>query len=376
MPHLPDQTDHTMSFGDHLEELRRRVLLCLLVPIPVAVVTFFLSETLINWLALPLYDALAAHGLRTRVQSLSPPEVLVAQIKLSFIAAIIISGPWILWQAWQFIRPGLHHHERRFVHLLIPGSVVLTISGVALMYFAMLPLMLRVLIGFGTDLEIRVDAPPVDPRVEHVLSAGVELPVLYERPSPLSPGDAWLAWPDLELFVAVPDPEGGVEVIEVEPPMSGAVAQEFRISTYLSFVLILMLGIVIAFQMPLVILLLGWLGLASPAWLRRHRRYAALVCGIVSAVITPADVISMVMMLAPLYGLYELGIVLLVIAPVSAVAEGRVFDWKRVAGSRGTDKGDSKTSQPVEPAQPTSTIPRRQSADESQSEPVDGEKDR
>ena len=85
-----------------------------------------------------------------------------------------------------------------------------------------------------------------------------------------------------------------------------------------------MLGIAIAFQMPLVILLLGWLGLATPEWLKSKRKYALLICGVIAAVTTPADVISMIAMLIPLYALYELGIILVQFIPASAIAEGRI----------------------------------------------------
>ena len=79
------------------------------------------------------------------------------------------------------------------------------------------------------------------------------------------------------------------------------------------------------YQMPLVILLLGWVGIVNPDKLRRNRKYALLVCAIVSAAITPADVVSMLLMLVPLYGLYEFGILLLHFTPADRVASGRIF---------------------------------------------------
>jgi hypothetical protein len=98
--------------------------------------------------------------------------------------------------------------------------------------------------------------------------------------------------------------------------------------------------------MPLVVVLLGWLGLASVDWLRAHRRYALFICGIVSAVITPStDIISMLVMLGPLYGLYELGIVLLTFAPAAKVADGTVLTWKR------------PKTQPDKPAAQSANVP-------------------
>ncbi|UCD75524.1 MAG: twin-arginine translocase subunit TatC [Phycisphaerales bacterium] len=335
-----ENTDaYTMSFGDHLEELRKRLLLALVVPLPVAVGLFFVSKTLVLVLMRPLVQVLEGQNLPSQVQSLSPPEVILVQLKLSVILAIVLSAPWILWQLWLFIRPGLYKHERRFVYLLLPGSFVLSIVGLALMYFVMLPLMLLVLIKFGVALQQPADLIPYDASsVEVAEGAGTPAPtlqVLEEDPPSPAPGQIWLKMPEGDLKVAVLS--GGAEegqdqwLAILRWPMApdGLVSQQYRIKDYVGFVLLLMAGIAIAFQMPLVILLLGWLGLASADWLRQRRRYALLVCGVVSALITPADVVSMLMMLLPLYGLYELGILLLLIAPASKVASGATFQWPR-----------------------------------------------
>ena len=81
-----------------------------------------------------------------------------------------------------------------------------------------------------------------------------------------------------------------------------------------------MFSIAIAFQLPMVMLLLGWLDVLRPEWLRQNRTYALLVLALVSAIITPQDVVSMLMMLIPLYLLYELGIQLIVWVPMSRVS--------------------------------------------------------
>ena len=70
----------------------------------------------------------------------------------------------------------------------------------------------------------------------------------------------------------------------------------------------------------MVMLLLGWIGVVTPDWLRKNRRYAILILALISALITPQDVISMLMMLVPLYLLFELGIQLIVWVPMSKVA--------------------------------------------------------
>ena len=381
----------TMSFGDHLDELRKRILLALVVPLPLSIIAFAFSNTLIGVLVLPLNRVLAARGLPRQMQVISPPEIVVTQLKLSVIAAIILSAPWMFWQAWKFISPGLYQHERRFVRFLIPGSAILTLCGVALMYFVMLPLMLRVLILLGSTLHLPSHSTPIDPRVEKILQQD-NLPITlrhHDPPHP-QPGEAWVVWPDMKMFVAVQEPAGEIKPIEVAKPDPPLIAQMFRLSDYVGFVLILFLGIVIAFQMPLAVVLLGWVGIVRAEWLRKQRKYAFFVCAIVAIVITPPDVVSMLIMLLPLYALYELGILLLVIAPASAVAEGRVFSWRGTAGTSAErmtikhattssasrrDKSNAQSAQVDRPAQTEGTIPQNAPLEQSLTPPVDGKKD-
>ena len=317
----------SMSFGDHLEDLRRRILWALVVPVPLAIVLFIFSDPFVEWLYRPLDGVLKAFDLPRRLQVLGPAEVLVIKLELSLIFAAILSGPWILWQGWLFVRPGLYGHERRFVYFLVPGSTVLTVTGVSLMYFVMLPLMLRMLVLFGASLQMGPADNAGDPRITAALDGATTIPVLVEAPEAPQPGDLWLLWPRLELHaaVAVVDPKLGapsVEIVKVPLPGRSMISQEFRLTTYINFVLLLMLGIVVAFQMPLVILLMGWLGLVSAEQLRAKRKYAIFICAAVAAVITPADAMSMVIMFIPLVALFELSIVLLVVVPASAIAEG------------------------------------------------------
>lgn len=370
----PDE--NTMSFGDHLDDLRRRLLLALVAPLPLFIVAFFVSDALIEWLLVPVYDVLRQHDLETDLQVLSPPEFLLTKLKLSMIAALVVSTPWILYQAWLFVAPGLYRHEQRFVRFLLPGSAVLTVAGISLLYYVMLPLMLHVLVMITANIEIDPDRWPPDQRIQEILDRPGVVPIFTTPPVAPKPGERWVIEPDGGLYVAVDGGEPGtVDVLRVRPRTGGAIAQSFRVSSVVNFTLVLAMGIVVAFQMPLVIVLLGWLNLASVGWLRRQRRYALVICGVVSAVITPADAVSMVIMLLPLYGLYELGILLLLIAPASAVAEGRLLrrgsDKGAAAGARAGGDGPRAT-QPVKPARPAETVRRGPDEEKSSGPDADG----
>jgi len=344
-----------MSFGDHLEELRHRLLLALVFPIPLAIVLFFFSNTLIQWLLLPVFRALRANGLPQRVTNLTPVEMTVTQLKLSLIFALIFSAPWVLWQAWRFIGPGLYTHEQRFVRLLIPGSFILTVVGAVLLYFVMLPLLLSVLIAASRGAEFK-GSLELDPRITANMPTSIE--IVLAAPVDPKPGQAWVIWPDLDKpSVAVPPDGGGIDVLPIPFPTGGSVAQEYRVSETINFILLLFMGVAVAFQMPLVVLLLGWVGLATTKWLRERRKYALFICGIAAAVLTPTgDMISMMILLVPLYALYELGILLLVIAPASRVSEGRILSWPLRKPS--PDKRSASPEQAAEIVQTERTVPR------------------
>lgn len=326
MPNLPaNPEDYRMAFGEHLEELRRRLIWALVVPVPLAFILFFLGDTILSWLMAPLQNVQLGYGFPQQLQVLSPPEFLIMKIKVSIIAALILSLPWILWQIWLFIGPGLYPRERRFVYFLLPGSGILTVVGVCLMYFFMLPLMLQVLMSIGGTLETPPHLIPIVADAAPTEGLG-SLPLLQEEPTSPKPGDAWILMPNGILQVAVDAQDGFVRVIQLPMEGTGAIWQVFRLTSYINFVLILLLGITIAFQMPLVIVLLGWVGIVGVDGLKRNRKWALLVCGILAAITTPADVLSMFLMLIPLYLLYEFGIILLQVVPASRLAgssEGR-----------------------------------------------------
>ena len=179
-------------------------------------------------------------------------------------------------------------------------------------------------------------------------------PVLDEDPAQPKPGQAWLSAKDQVLRIAVPtqqsSPNAVIElateasklisgetepveqrlaILEVPLTVLGGVSQEYRLSEYVNFTLILLAGSVIAFQMPIAVLLLGWVGLVSPKFLREKRRWAVFGMAIIAAVVTPPDVTSMLLLLIPLWLLYELGIILLVFVPAHRVSQGRVFSLRR-----------------------------------------------
>jgi sec-independent protein translocase protein TatC len=255
------------------------------------------------------------------VQVLSPPEFLLVEMKIAIGAAILVAGPWILYQLWKFVSPGLHKHERRFVYFLIPGSAILCVTGLSLMYYIMLPLILDFMVTLAGGVSVQTELITLGDSI-----SPLTIPILEEVPGVAAVGDAWVKMPEGVFEIAIPATEQGMlETLQLPMNQGSLISQQFQLSSYLGFVLLLMFAIGIAFQLPMVMLLLGWLGIVTPDWLRKNRKYALLILGIVSAMITPQDAVSMLMMLIPLYLLYEFGIALIVWVPVSRVA-GKIDD--------------------------------------------------
>ena len=303
----------TMSFGEHLDELRTRLIYALLGMIPIFVVALIFGGPILEFLIQPAEAQLRIAGQASRLQATGPAEVFVAYVMVALVLSILVGGPWLIYQAWLFVAPGLYQRERRFVYVLIPLSGALTVSGMLFLYYAMLPVMLGFLITFSSQVA-QISAPTAP------LPAGIVLPIapsLKADPTEPPPGAFWFNDTVTELRFALPDREGdSVEQVLGVPLTGGAmIAQQYRVSEYINMVFGLGLAFAIAFQLPLVMLLLGWSGLVDAKTLAVQRKYALLACAIAGAVLTPADPASMILLAAPLYALYELGLLLMRFVP-------------------------------------------------------------
>lgn len=343
-----------MSFGDHLEELRRRILLGIVVPVPAAILLFAFAGQIRSFLCIPLVDALLANGLPGTLQVMSPLETLMIDMKLSLIGAFIVGAPWVLWQAWLFIRPGLYQHERRFVRLLLPGSALLAAAGAALLYWVILPAMLTILVGMSAPpATLATTDPSATGDAAALVAAMPALPALSADPANPRAGQLWINTTAHAVHVAVPASgasaagdasaaDAGVQIMALPLTRPGEISQAFRLSEYLDFVLTMFLCVAIAFQLPVAMLLLSWTGLVRADWLRSKRRFALLGVVLAAAVISPGDVLSLVMLAVPLYLLFELSLVLMDVATPRAVARGTVLSGTvtRMRGGRVTDAAE------------------------------------
>ena len=255
-------TEERMSLTDHLDELRRRAILCLLAVVAGMIAAYsFYNPWILNLLRAPL-DCLAGRenpfvvdnplvrllkasspesaNLSLDLHFIGPMEVFMVKIKSSFFAGAILASPLICYQVWKFISAALKETERKVVGIFAPASLILFACGVAIAYFIMLPVILYFLV---------------------VVSGAGLVPTLI-------------------------------------------------LSKYTSMVVLCCMAFGVVFEMPLVILFLVRLGIVTPQFLAAKRKYAILAMFVISAILTPPDIVTQVMMALPMIFLYEVSILL------------------------------------------------------------------
>jgi sec-independent protein translocase protein TatC len=216
-----------------LEELRKRLIITIVTVFLTAIACFMFIEKIRYFLVLP------GEGLEMRMIYLTPSEALLANLRLSFVAAALITLPIILYQVVALVL-ALSQRSRRSAVLLTLAMYFLFILGLGFSYFVVFPFALNFFLGFSAE--------------------------------------------DL--------------------------VAEFSIARYISFATSFLFSFGLVFQLPLVFWFLGSIGILNKEFLRSNRKFALLIIVIFSAVLTPPDVFSQVLMAIPLMLLYEFGTIL------------------------------------------------------------------
>lgn len=183
---------------------------------------------------------------KTGLSSLKLEEPFMIWVKAGLIVGAVFSSPMVFYHLWSFVAAGLHAHERKYVYMYLPVSVLLFIAGVALAFFLVLHFVITFLLAFNGAMDVAI-----------------------------------------------------------EP----------RLSFYVNFVLLLPLGFGIAFQLPLVMFFLQRIGLFETQSYIESWKVAVLVIFVLSMLLTPADVTSMIALAIPLILLYILGILMCMFIP-------------------------------------------------------------
>ena len=142
MPHQEE------SFVSHLVELRDRVIKSLLVVVALFAVCFYFSGDIMKFLSLPLYQALPPG---TKPIFTDQAGAFFTLTKMSFLTALLLALPWVLYQAWAFVAPGLYEHEKKFALPLIVSSVFFLLVGIGFAYQFVLPAAYKFFFSFASQ---------------------------------------------------------------------------------------------------------------------------------------------------------------------------------------------------------------------------------
>lgn len=136
------------TFLSHLVELRQRLVRVTICVAIVFAILYSVSDHLYQWIAAPLLAELAPGTNMIAIEVASP---FFIPLKLALVAAIVLSIPYILYQVWAFVAPGLYLHERRLVRPLVVSSTILFYIGVAFAYFVVAPIAFAFFAGSGPE---------------------------------------------------------------------------------------------------------------------------------------------------------------------------------------------------------------------------------
>lgn len=137
--------DKTMSILEHLEALRKVLIISIVSLIPASFAGWYLREQVMAILVEPVK---AAHQ---KLVYLGPTEAFMVEMKIAVIAGFVLASPIIFWQVWGFILPALKTHEKRYLILVVPLSILLFAVGVFFGYSTVFKYGIEFLLGFATD---------------------------------------------------------------------------------------------------------------------------------------------------------------------------------------------------------------------------------
>src|SRR5277367_448873 len=178
-PYTPTDALPAMSFLDHLEELRKRIFYSLIA----VVVGFFACwgyhEFIFSLMQKPILAALRANGLAEKLVYLNPTDAFNLYLKLAFLAGLFVTSPFVLYQVWLFISPGLYRNEKRYVFPFMFSTIGLFLSGGYFGYKIVFPAALEFLIGFGKQFTPMIT---IHEYTDLFLSVILGLGVVFELP--------------------------------------------------------------------------------------------------------------------------------------------------------------------------------------------------
>ncbi len=254
---------------EHLVELRTRLGYSLASVLVLFFVCYYFAPAIYDFLVQPLADVLHSMGGNRRLIFTALHEAFFTYVKVAFFAALFLAFPFIAMQFWLFVAPGLYKKEKRAMFPFLVATPILFFMGGSLVYYYIFPLAWKFFLGF-----------------ESVGGAG-SLPIQLEA----------------------------------------------KVDEYLSLVMRLIFAFGLCFELPVLMTLLGRVGMVTADGMRKRRRYAVVLAFVAAAVLTPPDVISQIGLALPTILLYEISIL-----SVALIERGR----KKEAGEEELDEDDDE----------------------------------
>ncbi len=247
-----EEEDNEMSFLDHLEELRWRIVRSAIAILVIAIAMWFVKEWIIDNLFLSMrnhnfvtyrfmcrYFGVCTDDIPIKMQSTTMGGQFSYALMMCFLGGVVLAFPYVFYQLWSFVKPGLKKNEKAVANGIVFYISILFGLGILFGYFVIAPLCVQFFGNFHTSSEIQND---------------------------------------------------------------------FTINSYMSTILSTVFYSGLLFLLPVVAYLLTKIGIITPEFLRKYRKHAIVGVLILSAVITPPDLISQVIVAIPITILYEIGI--------------------------------------------------------------------
>jgi sec-independent protein translocase protein TatC len=296
-----------MPFMAHLDELRTRLVHTAYGLIIAFAAAYAFKEHIYAFLTTPLLES-SQQGVE--LIYLDPTEAFFTYIKVSFLAGLVVASPWVFYQIWKFVAPGLYQKERRMVWPFVISASALFIGGSMFCFTTVFPWAFTFLRSFETQPQDKTPLPPDRPAIVEMVRGEID-----QRLKALGGGEVVAAMPPAQRDQVARRIEDQVlnrllEALTQERTKPGqlTIKAQFTMRAYLSFTALLLIAFGVIFETPLVLVFLGRVGIVSSAGLRKKRKYAILGMFVVAAILTPPDVVTQVLMAVPLVALYEISI--------------------------------------------------------------------
>lgn len=195
-----------MSFLEHLEELRRRIIWSFVYVAGGFGICYWFHEQIYGLMQRPIFTALTANHLEPKLVYTNPTDPFNMYLKISLIAGIFVASPFVLYQLWLFISPGLYRHERRYVVPFMFFTVLLFLAGGVFGYYMVYPNALRFLIEFSKQFTPMITINEyTDLFMTIILGLGIvfEMPILVFFLALLGIVSAKWMWKNLRYSILV-----------------------------------------------------------------------------------------------------------------------------------------------------------------------------